>query len=164
MSISEETERYYFAYGSNMNELRMRDRRAPYSSFAPAVLRNHVLLFDKQSSAREAEGYANVRPKEGESVHGIVYRGTERTLGILDGFEGVGTGHYRRETVTLEVTSADPAWQATPTVEATVYLACDHSTREGLRPSQGYLDHLLKAQCLPETYMGWLRSHVTLDS
>lgn len=155
-------ERHYFAYGSNMNEARMIERRAPYSAWAPCVLEGYTLLFNKAASSGNNEGYANVVPQEGGEVHGIVYRGTEETLGILDGFEGVTFGHYQREIVEVEIRSAEPQWRGIAKVTATVYIAQEGVTKEGLLPSQSYLNHLLQAKGLPEEYLERLRSHPTL--
>ena len=76
----------YFAYGSNMNPERMKQRIGWSPPSRGAVLQDYQLMFDKQSNDG---GKANIRPLKGEAVEGALYKLAEKDLLSLDGFEGV---------------------------------------------------------------------------
>jgi len=127
---------YYFAYGSNMNPERMRERGVAFSSREPGRLPGHRLAFNKRGSTLpRGAGYANVVPDGSGAVEGALYRLDPADLAALDACEGW-PEHYRREA--LEVERADGS-----RVTAVVYVAQPRWTRAGLRPTREYLDHLL---------------------
>ena len=69
----------YFAYGSNMNPMRMA-RRCPGSKVVgSAILRNYRIT---------ERLYADIDFQEGSSVSGVLYLITERHLRTLDACEG----------------------------------------------------------------------------
>jgi hypothetical protein len=77
----------YFAYGSNLDPEQMRRRCPDARSVGPATLRGFVLEF-RGHSRTWGGGVANVRPKRGGLVRGLVYSLTIRDLARLDQFEG----------------------------------------------------------------------------
>ena len=140
----------YFAYGSNMdvNQLKRRVGEG-IEILGPAVLKNHTLKFNKISPRRG--GCANVEPAEGEEVWGILYSLSEEQIEILDEYEGA-PHHYRRVKVKVQTEKGE-------VIEALTYVACEGFKREGLRPSDDYLNRLLSArEILPREYVKKLES------
>ena len=78
---------YYFAYGSNMNEQRMKSRCPSAVLVGKAVLPNFRLV---------ERLYADVEPRTGHAVEGVVWAITKADVARLDGFEGVEQGVYIR--------------------------------------------------------------------
>jgi gamma-glutamylcyclotransferase (GGCT)/AIG2-like uncharacterized protein YtfP len=74
---------YYFAYGSSMNFHQMRRVCGwHFTMLGRAVLPDFEFGLDLR-------GYANIRPKSGAKVHGILYNIDEQVLAPLDEYEGV---------------------------------------------------------------------------
>ncbi|KAL2169674.1 hypothetical protein VTG60DRAFT_5813 [Thermothelomyces hinnuleus] len=97
--------RLYFAYGSNLWMEQMA-RRCPSS-----YLVGRAVLPDYQWQINE-RGYANVVPRAGYAVHGLVYEldgGTDEAR--LDRSEGVHTGAYSKEWRDVVLYEAAPALQ-----------------------------------------------------
>jgi len=65
----------YFAYGSNMNPERMRQRGIKFSKREHAILEGWKLVFNKIASRNPNKGYANIERKEGSIVKGILSLG-----------------------------------------------------------------------------------------
>jgi len=141
---------YYFAYGSNMNPQRMRERGVTFCSREPARLPGQRLAFNKRGlTLPRGAGYANVVPDRHGVVEGALYRMDRSQLAALDECEGW-PRHYRREE--MEVERADGS-----RVTAIVYVAQPGWTRPGLRPTREYLDHLLAGRdVLSPAYQRWL--------
>ena len=146
---------YYFAYGSNMNPARMRERGAEFFSYRRGVLKDHRLVFNKLCRLYEGGfGCANIEPHKGEVVEGVLYEvDWEQALPVLDIYEGY-PNHYTKEIKKIETPSGEE-------VEAVVYVAHPSKIREGLKPSPDYLAHLLEAcrlGLLSEEYCKKLKS------
>lgn len=137
--------RYYYAFGSNMNDTRMTKRGVNFTRKVRGTLDGFRLSFNKKSGMTGI-GYANIEPGNGE-VEGVLYEITEAGLRNLDKYEGVNAGHYRRDTVKVRTPDGE-------LVEAAVYVAEAGMTQEGLKPTREYLDHLLagKEELSPEYY------------
>jgi len=134
---------YYYAYGSNMNQQRMIDRGIKFTEVIPAKLEDYELRFNKISKKQGA--VANVVPKKGSVVEGVLYKVED--ISIMDRFEGA-PKHYRR--IILNVSGID-AW---------VYVANQEYIREGLKPKQEYLNHLLAGkEFLSDDYYKKLESN-----
>lgn len=133
----------YFAYGSNLNPSRMKDRVGSYQNrLAARTQRGYILSFNK-NSGRTGEGYATIQ-KGDNIVEGAVYEVSDEQIRVLDKFEGV-PSHYKREEISLEVKSGlGGEWTRE---NAWVYYATKPS-RKDLRPSWEYLSHLLAGQDL----------------
>ncbi len=146
----------YFAYGSNMDEMRMKERGVSFSSRFPAKLPAYALRFDKTSNNNPEEGFANITAEKESEVEGVVYEITKEGFNLLDGFEKF-PEHYRKINVSVIAESGE-------SVEATAYIANDDKTAEGLKPSKDYMNHLMNASdCLSESYLKKLRSVEILD-
>ena len=137
---------FYFAYGSNMNPIRMAARDMQYDHAQLGILENYCLRFNKRASDLANAGYANVEPSEGENVEGILYRLTDsQQIYKMDPFEGVPT-LYTRESMLIE-TSQEGA------IESWVYVAHPQRIDNSLKPEAWYLDHLLAGKpYLTESY------------
>ena len=61
----------YFAYGSNINLDQMAYRCPAAQVVGPVVLEGYELLFRGNASGN---GVATIKPKEGQQVHGLLWR------------------------------------------------------------------------------------------
>ena len=71
----------YFAYGSNINLGQMEYRCPDASVVGPVTLENYELLFRRG-------GFATIAPKEGETVHGLLWSLTPECERSLNRYEG----------------------------------------------------------------------------
>lgn len=136
----------YFAYGSNMDPDRIRERglmvlKPPQA----AQLQDFALRFNKRSRAQPVSGRANIVPQPAGIVWGILYNlHNAEDISVLDRYEYAPID-YRR--YVIEVLTQDTA------VLAWTYIAQPKVIDEHLRPSQTYLQHLLNgASLLPADY------------
>ena len=86
-------ETLYFAYGSNINLGQMEYRCPDASVVGPATLENYELLFRRG-------GCATIAPKEGETVHGLLWSLTPACERSLDRYEGY-PRFYEKRMVTV---------------------------------------------------------------
>ena len=150
------TPRHYFAYGSNMNPERVRERGIGFDQVLPGTLPNMRLTFDKRSRHQAGAGHANIRFAPGEFVAGVLYRLTppEEIL-RMDPFE-VAPRHYGRDAV----------WVQTETgkVAAWTYFANAAVIDPTLKPPRWYLQHLLAgSEFLPPAYIRRLEGVACLE-
>ncbi len=89
----------YFAYGSNMDLLRLRERAIHPRERRGAVLRGYGLRFNKRSAANTGEGKANIVAQTDESVEGILSEVTKEEMGKLDRCEGAPADYLRASVV-----------------------------------------------------------------
>ena len=75
----------YFAYGSNMLLERLENRVQKVQRVGPFILTGYELCFN---CGWPKTAYANIVPKEGAKVEGVLYRLTERQIAHLDYCEG----------------------------------------------------------------------------
>lgn len=75
----------YFAYGSNLKWLRMRERVPSAHLEAVAFLDHHRIICNKQG--RDGSAKANLVRAAGHQVWGVLYRIEQAQLAILDRFE-----------------------------------------------------------------------------
>lgn len=145
----------YFAYGSNMNLERMRERGVNYISRKRGILRGWRLAFNKIAGNNSNGGYANIVKDESAMVEGVLYEIDERGIKNLDIYEGC-PEHYDRQLLPIQ-TEEGP-------VEAFVYIANPDKIKEGLKPKKEYLHHLIKGSyILSEGYRRKLASIEILD-
>jgi cation transport regulator ChaC len=133
---------YYFAYGSNMDAPRLRERlRRGDENFAErrhCILERYRLAFDKVSSKDDRIGFANIVPDATGRVEGTLNLLSARGLDILDAVELV-PHHYTRSYVLVrEPVSGD-------LIRAATYVANPQMIRPNLRPDKAYLAYLLAA-------------------
>ena len=146
---------YYFAYGSNMSALRLSERLVKRGEVLierqHATLYGYRLTFDKVSSTKAWEGFANIVPDLGGRVEGTINMLSEGGLQVLDRVELV-PHHYHRRYVTVHETRTEKK------ILAATYIANPEMIRSELRPTKEYLIHLLQAaDVLSSDYAALLR-------
>lgn len=150
------TPRHYFAYGSNMNPERVRERGIAFDEVVAGILPDMRLTFDKRSRHQEGAGHANIRFARGEFVAGVLYRlvPPEEIL-RMDPFE-VAPRHYGRDAVWVQTEAGD--------VAAWTYFANAAVIDPTLKPPRWYLEHLLAGKdFLPADYVRGLEKTPCLD-
>jgi len=78
---------FYFAYGSNLCRVQMKERCPDMQVIGRAVLPDHALIFPRRSERRNC-GVAGIVARPGRVVWGAVYRLTLGDIGRLDTHEG----------------------------------------------------------------------------
>lgn len=126
---------HYFAYGSNMSTAQMKKRLNRVPQHKHARLDGYRLVFNKPMDSNPTLAYANVVPSPGDSVHGIVYDCTEDDLTLLDEYEGVPSGEYRRATLTIATKAGS--------ISAVLYVAEVPSDAPRLPTSAEYMGRIL---------------------
>ena len=146
----------YFAYGSNMDFERMRERGIRFSQRTHGILKGYRLEFNKIASRNPQEGYANVVKFENGIVEGVIYEIPDSDLSKLDKCEGH-PEHYDRVKVKVRIDDRQE-------LEAVTYVAQPDKVRDGLKPSRDCLNHLLAAKdLLSESYRRKLEAWQPLD-
>lgn len=140
---------WYFAYGSNMNPLRMQARGLNVSEALPGRLPGFALCFNKRAEDRPGCAYANIRHQRDGVVEGVLYRLAELDeIAKLDPFEGTPVYYSRERLSILSAHGLQPAW---------VYIANPAFRQEGLLPASDYLAHLQAGrEFLSEAYWSTL--------
>jgi cation transport regulator ChaC len=152
---------WYFAYGSNMNAVRLFEERlqpegVPRGERIAGRLDGWRLAFNKRARVPLGASVGNIVPATGASVHGTLNLLPARGFEILDRHEGVAGGHYERRNVPVVRTDTGA------TVEAVTYVAL--LVGEALRPTRDYLGHLLAGRdLLPADYCARLGTTPTID-
>ncbi len=152
---------WYFAYGSNMDAVRLFEERLKPKGVAAGArvggrLDGWRLTFDKQARAPSGAGAGNIVPAVAEVVYGTLNALPPEGFDVLDIHEGVAGGHYERRR--MPVVRMDNG----ETVEAITYVAL--KVGEGLKPTRVYLGFLLAGRdLLPADYWDRLRTTPTLD-
>jgi gamma-glutamylcyclotransferase len=134
----------YFAYGSNMDIDRMRERNINFTKRLPAILFGYKLTFNKMSSLIR-EGFATIeKGNKFDWVEGALYEINNMGIFNLDRYEGY-PYHYKRVKIKVKCDCED--------MIVTTYIATDGTNGYNLKPSQDYLHHLLKGKdILSEKY------------
>jgi gamma-glutamylcyclotransferase (GGCT)/AIG2-like uncharacterized protein YtfP len=151
----------YFAYGSNLDPVQMRDRCPGHQVVGLAVLQEHRIAFPV-FSPDWGGGVAGPVPAHGRQVWGVLYELSDAQMAALDsyeGFKGPGDQHnfYDRGTVTVDVTRPDDG-SVPRRVRAATYFP--HFSKPA-PPTRAYLDTILRGALhhrLPEDYVEALRS------
>ena len=146
----------YFAYGSNMNIMRMEARGVRISQRIKACVFGYSLKFNKTSRQFSGVGYANIVREDRGIVEGILYEITKDCIENLDKYEKY-PEEYDRRLINVNLTSGIE-------YEAHVYIAQPHKTSDTLKPTKEYLSHLLCAKdLLSSDYRLKLSSQNTVD-
>jgi gamma-glutamylcyclotransferase len=90
---------WYFAYGSNMNAMRLFDERLkPEGVVCGKRLAGRLdgwqLAFNKTARSLPGAGAGNIVPRHGGVVHGTLNRLPREGFAVLDRYEGLTDGHY----------------------------------------------------------------------
>ena len=139
----------YFAYGSNMNPDRVRERGIRFEHAAGARLEGFTLVFDKTSRVHAGLGHANVRRAPGQVVEGVLYwLESPEEIGKMDRFEFAPV-NYSREVIHVRVLADHlpgdrlAAPEADLLITTWTYFANPAVRQSGLLPPRTYLNHLL---------------------
>ncbi|MCZ6501845.1 MAG: gamma-glutamylcyclotransferase [Gammaproteobacteria bacterium] len=137
---------YYFAYGSNMNPDRVRERRMLFDHYQAGTLHDYRLVFNKRSVKYIGAASANVMMQKGAVTEGVVYRLKHADeITTMDAYEGYPVRYDRRR---LPVTCGDDL------VDAWVYVAKPDYIDNSLKPTRWYVRHLLAGkEFLSSTYI-----------
>ncbi len=131
---SQKDEVTYLAYGSNMNLERLVSRIGEPLSKSPAYLNGYKVVFNKANSLIEpTESFANIQAAGSpeDQCRLVAYRLMSNQLLDLDLFEGT-PNHYIRVGMAYRL---DDSKQRV----GQVYIANPKMVKEGLQPSQNYL-------------------------
>ena len=130
---------HYFAYGSNMNPDRFRERMGQYKSIQKATLNGVRLVFNKCAWGKSGIGYANITADPDSVVEGVLFGLMDDTHILeMDRFEGH-PKHYKREIRAIYNENNE-------SVNSWVYMASPEKVRDGLVPEKSYLDQLLSGK------------------
>lgn len=146
---------YYFAYGSNMSQQRLRARVPSAVCLGVTKLAGHQLRFHKRGQDLSAKADAYFTGNENDAVIGVLYRINPAERGPLDQVEGVGFG-YDTKAVQLP-------WEGS-IVTAYTYIAIHLDP--SLLPFHWYKHHVLlgaKEACLPESYIEQIQAQPSKD-
>ena len=151
---------WHFAYGSNMNLDRMRDRigegGAAYATRQLGIVWDHALCFDKPAQNKKGVGYATIHPDPGSRVEGVLIALRPEAFDDLDRHEGY-PRHYRRKKVQVHPSGGEA-------VTAVAYVATRPVKTGGLKPTREYLTHLLAGRdVLSAEYLRRLENWPTVD-
>ena len=153
---------WYFAYGSNLNtdrlyEARLKPRGCWMGRRLAARLDGWELKFNIPSPAWVGAGVGNMQQNDAETVWGTINEMDEKGLDVLDIYEQVKEGMYKRITVSVFCPQLDK------TVEAVAYVGVC-KLDDSLIPSKDYLCHFLVGRdVLPAEYIKKLEEIKTLD-
>jgi len=148
---------YYFAYGSNMDEHKLKiKRRVDFYEKFSGKLDGWELVFDKIVSGKPGVAYSNIAPKENSCVEGIVYKiKSEDVFNKLDKDEGW-PKHYEKKYMSVKT--------ANGFLECLVYIANPNQTQKGLQPERKYLNEILAGkEFLSDSYHSELENTPTCD-
>lgn len=147
--------RYYFAYGSNMNKERLKQRiGVNFKTIGRGILEGFELTFNKKSSQFPTNGVANITKNRFKRVEGIIYEFTGNEYDVsnsllkLDRAEG---SNYIRETYKIKIDQNDlnGDFSSLNRLEVFPYVyICKNSIYldESLKPSSEYLNHLFAGE------------------
>ena len=124
-----------FSYGSN-SPAQLRTRLGRPVSASAAKLPGYERVYRGQSK-RWGGGVASLRRRRGRTTHGSVVPITKKDLSVLDRFEGVGAGKYKRVKKTVAVRE-DGKWARRPAVMYT------STSRRASMPTDEYLKAVRK--------------------
>lgn len=150
---------YYFAYGSNMNAKRMKERKITFSDSErrAAHLYGYHLEFNKVAKDNPQEGKANIVADDKNLVEGVLYDIDAASLSKLDHYEGY-SEEYKK--IKMKVLLPSDGQE----VCAIIYIANPDKISDSLKPTKEYLSHLLEGKdFLSKDYFKWLQSIETLD-
>ncbi len=160
--------RFYFAYGSNMNEQRLRQRIGDnFITIGRGVLERFELKFNKKSSQYPSNGVANIVQNKYKTVEGILYQfiGSEDdvlcSIMKLDRAEGT---NYNREMYKIKIDLRDSygTFESMPQDQILTYIyICKNPLYidSSLKPSAEYLNHLIEGKNhLTISYLNYLKT------
>jgi len=156
-SQAQETNFYYFAYGSCMCPVDLKRSLGENTHrfvIGPATLKGYRLGFYYKSLLRKC-GSLDMVPDSGATVEGVLYRLPWRLSKALDDREEVHRGGYRREMINIHCNGRLYS-------QVRTYVVVDKLARE-LAPNDWYCQVVLRGAItcgLPEQYCWQLFNHM----
>lgn len=141
------TDRWYFAYGSNLARDQKVNRTGHIREERRARLDGYRIAFNKRGN--DGTGKANIVLDQGGIVWGAVYRCSPSALNDMDKHEGVSGGHYAQRTVRVRVDGGNA-------LDAVTYVAGNKFIENSLIPSPEYLQTIFRGareHKLPDEYI-----------
>ncbi len=152
---------YYFAYGVHMDIHELERLNIPVLDHQLCVLPHYALKFnvlDDEFFIHEKRGLANIEPKVGSQVEGVLYHIADlNDLPKIDNDLGVPELKYYRKEVRVKLENGSK-------ITAITYAAWPDVTSHGLLPSRDYLHKVILAvQCrqVSHDFLHWLQRHPT---
>ncbi len=146
----------YFAYGSNMSLLRLRERAPDARRIATCMLAGHDLRFHKVSPDGSAKCDSFFTGMTDDQVLGAVYELGDASIRVLDRVEGLGRGYDKKSVRVVDSTGIE--------YEAFTYYAT--LIDPSLLPYGWYREHVLigaRELELPEDYLRRIESVEFID-
>ncbi len=120
----------YLAFGANLSDAVMKQRRITPLAAMPFTLRDHGLRFDHPAPWSGC-GYASAEPAPGEAVHGFLYTLSGRDAARMDFYEVVPVlKRYRRTVVEQDGVE--------------LYFYQTNRSTPALNPTEEYLGYIVK--------------------
>jgi len=120
----------YLAFGANLSDAVMKERRITPLGARPFTLRDHGLRFDHPAPWADC-GYASAEPAPGEAVHGFLYTLSGRDAARMDFYEVVPVlKRYRRTVVEQDGVE--------------LYFYQTNRSTADLKPTEEYLSYIVK--------------------
>ena len=142
------TDTWYFAYGSNLLLDRKMERTGAVRQALRSRLPGYRLCFNKRPSRGDG-AFASIVRDPASTVWGVAYLCSADAVAALDGYEGVGDGHYRHESVRVVTDDGE-------SLEALTYVAGLDHLCDGQLPTAQYLRLITEGarqHGLPEDYV-----------
>ncbi|MEJ2692156.1 MAG: gamma-glutamylcyclotransferase [Candidatus Thiodiazotropha sp.] len=144
---------HYFAYGSNLHPLRLKERAPSAHAIGVIEAKGKKLTFSKRGS-KDHSGKCNFYESNNPSdvVFGVLYEMDSSEKVALDSAEGKGFG-YNEQTVCLEFDGK--------TYSSFTYIADSRYIDESLRPYEWYKQFVIEGaryHSMPEKYISMLES------
>lgn len=139
----------YFAYGANMDPVKMRERAPGARALGAALAGGWRLTFTLDSPAWGG-GVAHIEADPNDEVWGVLWDATESDMVALDEYEGVAIGAYVRDRISVVHDGKE--------VVAFVYFAIPRGHKP---PSKRYMNALVRgarSHGLPKPYVDRLRA------
>jgi gamma-glutamylcyclotransferase (GGCT)/AIG2-like uncharacterized protein YtfP len=146
----------YFAYGSNMSLLRLRERVPSAENVGVFILEEHQLRFHKMSKDGSGKCDAFQTNNKDDMIIGALFEINDDEKGALDRVEGLGYG-YDEKIVNVQDDSGE-------TFEAFTYYATKIDS--SLKPYSWYLNHVVigaKETNVPAQYLDLIQSIESIE-
>tara|TARA_B110000196_G_C20582374_1_gene402506 strand:+ start:49 stop:492 length:444 start_codon:yes stop_codon:yes gene_type:complete len=87
---------FYFAYGSNLNHLQMKNRCNGSRYIKKYLLKDYKLSFSHKTN-NSVYGHANIVKRKNSKVPGVIWEITKKDENKLDEYEGVSYNYYQKK-------------------------------------------------------------------
>lgn len=146
---------HYFAFGSNLDVTRLQLRGFHVINLNPGMLKDWELKFNVSHDPSDGIGYANISPKKGAYVEGLIFETDVKSMKNLDDYEEYPILYLKKN---VKVINSDGL-----EINCVTYVANPQKTKDGLKPTKDYLELILKGKkYLSEKYYDIIRNAETI--